>query len=263
MVVLTMPFKIAACGLSDIGLVRQNNEDVWGEIQDYRLYAIADGMGGHRAGEVAAREAINALFKELQGPLSHKRHISMQKMRDLLMQAFEKVNAKVYQLSREDDMLKGMGTTLCCVYFHEQGVICAHVGDSRIYRMRTKKLEQLSSDHSLLRELIELGQLSEQQASEFLYRNIITKAIGTEPTVEPSIYTFDIASGDIYMMCTDGLSDLVPLEEMESIINKEQSIEKAAHKLVLTAKDKGGFDNITVVLMQVSEHEKKPHISRQ
>lgn len=255
MVVHTMPYTVAAYGLSDVGLIRQNNEDVWGEIPELRLYALADGMGGHRAGEIAARKAVDTLLELVQQAHYHKRKCSLHKMRDTISHSFEQVNTAVYQLSRDDEHLKGMGTTLCSVYFHEQGVICAHVGDSRIYRLRDKKLEQLTSDHSLLRELIELGQLNDQQASEFLYRNIITKAIGTEPTVEPSVCAFDAAVGDIYLMCTDGLSDLVSHQELEAILNREKSLSKACHKMVNTAKERGGFDNITVVLMQIQSYE--------
>jgi protein phosphatase len=145
-----------------------------------------------------------------------------------------------------------MGTTLCCLSFHPEGLIYAHVGDSRIYRLRQGQLEQLTQDHSLLRELIELGQLSEQQAEEFLYKNIITKAIGTELSVEPSVAQTNLEEGDVLLMCTDGLTDLVCRKEMQELLNRYPE-EEAVQMLVGKAKENGGYDNITIILVKVKE----------
>ena len=168
------------------------------------------------------------------------------------MDMIQEVNTSIYQLAKQQIKLKGMGTTLCCLLFHPEGLLYAHVGDSRIYRYRDTKLEQLTIDHSLLRELIDLGQLSEQQAEEFLYNNIITKAIGTELCVEPAIEQTSIQIGDQFMMCTDGLSHLLSLTEIESILSQE-SEEAAVKCSVRAAKRRGGYDNITVVLVKVQE----------
>lgn len=263
MVKQAMPYKILAFGHTDKGLVRQNNEDVWGEVAELGLFVLADGMGGHRAGEVAAREAVAVLCRLVRKALEQKETPSIQEMVYILERSIEQVNSAVYKLGRSDDQLRGMGTTICCLQFHREGAIYAHVGDSRIYRLRAKKLEQLTSDHSLLRELIDLGQINEDESSEFLYKNIITKAIGTEPTVEPSIHVCDIADGDLFLMCTDGLSDLLTKDDMEAIINRAPTIRDAGKTLVACAKERGGYDNITIVIMQVQEvNEKKQDLSR-
>lgn len=242
MVVHIMPYNILAFGLSDIGLVRQNNEDVWAELPDIRFFVLADGMGGHQAGEIAAREAVNALcgIVEKKFKAHHRHPLSLLDAQAIIQRAIEQVNSHVYKMGRADDELRGMGTTLCCIYFHEKGVVYAHVGDSRIYRWREKKLTQLTKDHSLLRELVDLGQLSEHQAGDFLYKNIITKAVGTEPKVEPSVHTTEVVPHDIYLICSDGLSDLLTLQQIEKIINKTHSLQDCAKELIKSAKAEGG-----------------------
>lgn len=258
-----MSLKISSCGLSDVGLVRQNNEDVWAELPDFHFFALADGMGGHQAGEVAAKEAIDTLCRLIKKSFKTKPK-SLEESKNLIRSAFEHVNAYIYKLGRSSSELKGMGTTLCSLYVQEDGVIYAHVGDSRIYRMRNGSLEQMTKDHSLIRELVELGQINEMQASDFLYKNIITRAIGTESIVETSIEITDIQSGDIYILCSDGLSDLLTLEEMNTIINEETLLFSAVKKLVDSSKAKGGHDNVTVVMVKITEdNETKENISRQ
>ncbi|MCE5317244.1 MAG: Stp1/IreP family PP2C-type Ser/Thr phosphatase [Parachlamydia sp.] len=256
--------KVLATGLSDIGLVRENNEDVWAEVPQKRFYILADGMGGHLAGEVAAREAVDELIALINDDLgSQMEQVGLEEARHLLAAAIGEVNIHVYRMGRKDPALRGMGTTLCCLYFHPQGVIYAHVGDSRIYRMHENQLTQVSKDHSLLRELVDLGELTERQAEEHAYKNIITKAIGTEPSVDPAVQSCDTVDGDLYMMCTDGLSDLLSRKEMEEILLAASSLKKAANELVAVAKEKGGYDNITVVIAKVNEKPRKKHLPGQ
>lgn len=262
--VQTKLYKITAVGISDLGLVRQNNEDSWGELSKYNFYVIADGMGGHQAGEVAAKETVSRLCKEMSKVLDDvDEDYSLDEVRHLVMDTIEVVNRQVFQMGRKDPDLRGMGTTLCCLLFHPKGVIYAHVGDSRIYRYRNHKLQQLTKDHSLVRELVELGQLNERQAGDFLYRNIITKAIGTESHVVPSARVSDLKNGDVYLMCTDGLSDPVSVQEIEELINNTTNLPELATALVNTAKEKGGFDNITLVLARVTKDERRKSLSRQ
>ena len=153
MVMQTMRYKIAAVGISDIGRVRQNNEDVWGEIPEHHFFVLADGMGGHQAGEVAAREAIDHLSKSAKKIRSRDRLELMIELRH----AIEKANQWVYRLGKKTDSLNGMGTTLCCLIWSEDMVVYAHVGDSRVYRYRDKKLELLTQDHSLLAKWLKIG----------------------------------------------------------------------------------------------------------
>jgi serine/threonine protein phosphatase PrpC len=257
-----MAYKISIYAQSDPGLVRQNNEDAWVAIPESRLFILADGMGGHRAGEIAAKEAIESLSNTMTKLFQSKPNLSLQEARQALQQAIEQANHLVYRLSRREEHLKGMGTTLCCVYFHEEGVICAHVGDSRIYRLRKGKLDLLTVDHSLVRELIDLGQLNEAQAPNFLYKNILTRAIGTEPTVEPSLHVEKCVQGDIYLICSDGLSDMLTHSQIAMILNRTSTIEDAGKSLISAAKQRGGHDNITVVMMQVQESHETSPISR-
>lgn len=254
-----MAYKLTSAGISDIGLVRQNNEDVWKQLPKKRFYFLADGMGGHKAGEVAAREAIAKLVDIIENdPRFTGSSLHMEEARSLISHAIQDANSHVYNLGRQDPELRGMGTTLCCLFFHPEGLVYAHVGDSRIYRLRNKKLQQMTKDHSLLRELLELGQLNETQAEDFAYKNIITKAIGTEPHVHPSVRLIDVASDDIYMMCSDGLSDMVKKEEMETILNQKITLKEITEQLVALANEHGGNDNITIVTVKVQgAHEKK------
>ncbi|MDP1835294.1 MAG: Stp1/IreP family PP2C-type Ser/Thr phosphatase [Chlamydiales bacterium] len=249
-----MTYKVSASGLSDIGLVRQKNEDVWGQIPEHHIYILADGMGGHRSGDVAAREAVSALTRILKEKLpslpDDQRTIF--DVGGCIRQAIEEANRVVYELSKTDDSLKGMGTTLCCLHIHDEGLIYAHVGDSRIYRLRAGDLEQLTEDHSLLRELVAAGQIREQNAGDFVYKNIITKAIGTEPIVEPSVAVRDLESGDTFLLCSDGLSDLLQKDSIEEILKSDKDMNVIAQRLVDAAKARGGHDNITVVLIRVT-----------
>lgn len=245
------PFKVLATGLTDIGLVRQNNEDVWSSEPQVGLYVIADGMGGHQAGEIAARETVKALCKAVKLKIPTLEANTISDVSSFLKRAVIHVNGVVYKLGRTKPELRGMGTTLCCLLFHSKGLAFAHVGDSRIYRLRGNKFEQLTKDHSLFRELVDKGQLNEEQITDFLYKNIITKAMGTEPKIEPTVATKRVNDGDIYLMCTDGLSDLLASEEMSKIITSALTIEEAAQNLIAAANDKGGRDNVTVVIAKV------------
>lgn len=254
-----MLYKVSVCGASDIGLVRQNNEDSWRELQEEQFFVLADGMGGHQAGEIASKETVDHLCTLFRQHFSSLSSINLTDAQDFLCELIQQVNLTVYQMGRERQDLKGMGTTLCCILLHPEGLIYGHVGDSRIYRFRQHKLEQLTHDHSLLRELIDQGQLNEQQAEEFLYKNIITKAIGTEPYVEPTLTHSTLEIGDILLMCTDGLSDLVGHAEMETILDQMPQ-QDAVKQLIKRAKQKGGYDNITIVLVKVQDRY-DPHLS--
>lgn len=246
-----LPYQVLTVGLSDIGLVRQNNEDVWAQLPALGLYLLADGMGGHQAGEIAARETVASLCKLLKKKLVASKKYTFDETQDLLRRAIIHVNSLVYKMGRANQELRGMGTTLCSLLFHQEGVIFAHVGDSRIYRLRDDQFEQLTKDHSLFRDLVEQGQLNDMQATGFLYKNIITKAIGTEPKVDPTVTSSSIQIGDTYLMCTDGLSDLLSAKEIAGILKESISKEAAAEALVKRANAEGGRDNITVVIAKI------------
>jgi PPM family protein phosphatase len=246
-----MHYTISIYGASDVGLVRQNNEDFWAQIPEEQFCALADGMGGHQAGEIAARETVSRLCQLLHKQLTVASK-TLEEVKQLFYILIQEVNQFIFRMGTESQELRGMGTTLCFLYFHPEGLIYGHVGDSRIYRLRRSQLEQLTHDHSLLREMIDLGQLNEQQAGEFAYKNIITKAIGTEPYVEPSIENSAIEAGDLLLMCSDGLTDLLTHEEIEYILAQTPENEMPK-QLVKKAKLRGGYDNITVVLVKVQD----------
>jgi protein phosphatase len=225
---------------------------------------LADGMGGHQAGEVAAGETVKALcriFKKRTArgefPMATLDETSL-----LLKRAIMYVNGRIFKLGRAQEELKGMGTTLCCLLFQDDQLIIAHVGDSRIYRFRKNTLVQLTKDHSLLSNLVDQGQLSTSQASDFVYKNIITKAIGTEPRVEPTVSVLPVEAADVYMMCSDGLSDLVGADEIAKILATAPSLASATEQLIATANLHGGRDNITVVLTHVEGPHEAQHIPR-
>ncbi len=230
-------------GLSDIGVTRLNNEDVWIACPEFGFFAIADGMGGHRAGEIAAKEAIEHLSNSVkkiknQGPIEWMIE---------LRHAIEKANQWVYRLGKNDDTLSGMGTTLCCLIWTEEAVIYAHVGDSRIYRFRSTKLELLTQDHSLLARWLKIGKESH---TPFPYKNVITRAVGTAPRANPEIAVSNHEPGDLFLLCTDGLSDVLSLDDIEIIINRSPDMETASQRLIQKAKIKGSSDNITILMVQ-------------
>ncbi len=248
-----MPYQITACGLTDVGSVRQRNEDVWQELPAHHLYVLADGMGGHRAGDVAAREAVNALCQIIPEKLAraNSEGDSLSYIRSSLRLAIEEANRTVYLMGKSDEGFRGMGTTLCCVLCWDNKLIYGHVGDSRIYRLRSGELEQLTDDHSLYQELKSKGALPAIEKDEFSYKNIITKAVGTEPIVEPSIGMDELLPGDLILICSDGLTDMVGTEEIRTLLTQPHSLEELTHSLISAALNHGGLDNITAVLVAV------------
>ena len=255
-----MPYTYEACGLSDIGLVRENNEDVWAEIEEINFFVLADGMGGHQAGEVASREAVSHLLRLVRKAFKTTKKKSVNEAAKAIKHAIVQVNTIVYRISKSKKELGGMGSTLCCLLLHEEGAVFAHVGDSRIYRFRGGHIEQMTRDHSLFRELVDLGQLSEAYAPDFAYKNIITRAIGTEPKVEVSVDICDIEPDDIFLLCSDGLSDLLTPAEMQTILKEDKSVDQWVQALISAANARGGVDNVTSVLIHIHE---KDHLSRQ
>ena len=244
-------------GLSDIGLNRANNEDVWVALPEIGFFALADGMGGHQAGEVAAKEAIEHLCFSIR---NFSPSLSPPDLVPAFRKAIEKANRRVYELGRELALLSGMGTTLCCLYWTPEAVIYCHVGDSRIYRLRGGKLELLTQDHSLFaRFLARFKHLGEEPRSPYPYKHVITRAVGTSRKANPEIAIATHEPGDLFLLCSDGLSDVLELRDIEKILEHSPSLEESAAHLIEKAKIKGSSDNITVLL--VNQHAN--HLSRQ
>ncbi len=255
---MTVP-QLIAFGASDVGLGRANNEDAWTALTDIGFFVLADGMGGHKAGEVAAKEAIDTLCKAVR-TLAETPSLSFTELIVRLRQAIEKANRWVYEMGRGSQTLHGMGTTLCCVYWTHEAVLYAHVGDSRIYRFRAAKCEQLTTDHSLFAKWLSFGKIAEECVTPFPYKNVITRAIGTSTQVHPEIAVSTFEPGDLFLLCSDGLSDVLSPSDMEKILGRSDSLQQAANRLIEKAKIKGSSDNITVLIIQ---HEQQNLLRQQ
>ncbi|MEM7174725.1 MAG: Stp1/IreP family PP2C-type Ser/Thr phosphatase [Chlamydiota bacterium] len=256
------PFTLTAHGSSDIGLVRLNNEDVWSTLKEHGFFILADGMGGHNAGEIAAKEAVQAaclsvkkFFTSAAKPLTPLAISSASKA------SIEAANRWVYRLGKEKKDYKGMGTTLCTLLFHDQSLIYGHVGDSRIYRLRNFKLDQLTADHSLKNALISQGKITAHSSKPFPYKNVLTKAVGTHPHVEPDIQITPVNRDDVYLMCSDGLTDYVDHQKIHRVLAQDRNPKSAIQTLIQLAKKHGGNDNITIVIVRVDEAQKH-HLPR-
>ena len=235
-------------GVTDPGKVRKNNEDslLVGEGRDETLFAVADGIGGFEAGEVASSIATEAL-KELE-PLSP------------LEDAIREANRRILAAARGDEKLSGMGTTVVAMRFggtrEEPTAEISHVGDSRAYLLRGGDLKPVTEDHSLVAELVRSGDLTRAQASEHPQKNLITRALGAEEEVDVDTAVLPIEAGDRLLLCSDGLSDMVPETRMLDLLTSHpEDTEKTAHALVRAALDAGGADNITVVIVDVREED--------
>lgn len=247
---LMMPL-IESFGLSDIGTTRSNNEDVWAELPDDHFYILADGMGGHLGGEVAAKESVLNVCDSLESFLRQHPHPSIPAVKTQLKQAFAKANRWIRSLAHQHPDLSGMGTTLCCSLILGNEMVYANIGDSRIYRFRNK-LELLTEDHSLRQELLAQGELDEETAADFPRKNILTRALGISSIAEPDIHQTHIHPGDIYFLCSDGLHDAISDRQMETILRQHPSIKEAAIALIEAAKNAGGTDNITILILKIN-----------
>jgi serine/threonine protein phosphatase PrpC len=246
---MNRPLRLKFFGLSDIGLVRPNNEDVWTALPDIGFFALADGMGGHLSGEVAAKEAIEHLSNifgsnPLPSPFCSK------KMSEQMRESIESANQWVYRMSKKKSTLAGMGTTLCCLHWTPHAVIYAHVGDSRIYRLRNGKLDLLTQDHSLFAKWLAMGKRAQECGTPYPYKNVITRAIGTHPRSNPEIASCPYEPNDLFILCTDGLTDVLSNEDIKKIIDRSTDLSIAAERLIQKAKIMGSNDNITVLMIQ-------------
>jgi PPM family protein phosphatase len=225
--------------LTDVGRQRQSNEDSYLEREP--LFAVADGMGGARAGEVASRMAVEAFDSATKDAAPE----------ELLRGVAREANRRIYEMAQGDTEHAGMGTTLTAAMVTGREVAVGHVGDSRLYRLRSGRLERLTEDHSLVEELMRQGRLTPEEAETHPQRSIITRALGPEPDVDVETFTDPARDGDVYLICSDGLSGMVSEDEMASIVEGAGSLAKAARQLVDAANGAGGKDNITVVLFRL------------
>ena len=235
---------VEQAGRTDVGRQRTANEDSL--VVSPPMFAVADGMGGAKAGEVASALAVEAV--EDARRLGRARRGAA---RGIVREA----NRRIYDLAVADESRRGMGTTLTLAKVHGDEVSIAHVGDSRAYRMRDGELAQLTRDHSLVAELERSGQITAEAAEHHPQRSIITRALGPEPDVEVDTYTLAGRDGDLFLICSDGLTSMISDDEVASILRSAASLDEAANALVLAANQSGGKDNITVILFRLGEGE--------
>lgn len=243
---------------TDPGMVRSHNEDSIASVPDKGLVVLADGMGGYNAGEVASGMATTVLTTELQQMLAEHAPFEVDPQSGqkaalkMLQQQIAKANTSIYQASQSQPQYAGMGTTLVVALFYDNRMMAAHIGDSRLYRLRGSEFSQVSKDHSLLQEQIDAGMLTKEQAKHSSNKNLVTKALGIDPAVEPEIHEYDTQPGDIYLLCSDGLSDMVSDEDIGMTLQAlGANPNLAAQQLVQMANDNGGRDNVSVILVKV------------
>ena len=252
--------KLDCVGMSDTGRVREHNEDTIGTDPGIGLVVLADGMGGYKAGEVASGIAVrtvmglikDAVDREDLGTADEKTGLSRPGI--LLRDAIQRANKIIYQTAKTQAHCEGMGTTVAAGLFFDDRLTMAHVGDSRVYRVRGGRIEQLTRDHSLLEELIARGFYTPEEAQRAATRNYVTRALGVETTVDVEITERPVARDDVFLRCSDGLSDMVEDEDIQLTVNTfGDNLEKLARQLVLLSNENGGRDNVSLVLVRVVE----------
>lgn len=243
---------------TDPGIVRSHNEDSIASDADKGIVVLADGMGGYNAGEVASCMATTVISTELQqmleeySPFDIDAQSGQTVAQSMLREQIAKANTSIYQAAQSQAQYAGMGTTLVVAMFHDNKVTVAHIGDSRLYRLRGDEFSQVTKDHSLLQEQIDSGLITPEQAKTSHNKNLVTRALGIDPEVEPEINDYDSQVGDIYLLCSDGLCDMVSDEDIGMAVQTlGANIKLCCQQLVQMANDNGGRDNISVILVKV------------
>jgi len=253
---LTQTLEIATC--TDPGMVRSHNEDSIAADPANGLVVLADGMGGYNAGEVASGMATTVIVTEMRQILANARPYEVDQKNNeeiaarLVREQVLKANTSIFQASQSQPQYAGMGTTLVVCLFYDNRVLVAHLGDSRLYLSRDGKFRQVTRDHSLLQEQIDSGLISLEQAKHAQHKNLVTRALGIDPGVEPEIHEYPARPGDIYLLCSDGLCDMVEDEDISMAVQAfSANLNMAASHLVQMANDNGGRDNVSVILVRV------------
>jgi len=252
--------KLRFVGLTDTGRVREHNEDTIASDADVGLLVLADGMGGYNAGEVASGIAVKTITQLVREAVEHQdlglvdAASSLSRPAIILRDAIQRANKIIYQTARTQPQCEGMGTTVVGALLHDNRIAIAHVGDSRLYRLRGQNFEQVTLDHSLLQELVDRGFYTPEEAQRAANKNYVTRALGVEPTVEVEIQEHPVQKGDIYLLCSDGLTDMVEDDDVHLTISTfGANLETVAKQLIQLSNDNGGKDNVSVVIAQVLE----------
>ena len=250
--------KIRYAAKTDVGMKRTHNEDYFSLIEDEQLFIVADGMGGHASGEVASKMAAETIGEfyartradeEVTWPYKMDRSLSY--IENRLVCAIKLANLRIFETSCRDIRYKGMGTTIVSTLVAGDKAYIGHVGDSRVYRVRDGGIQQMTRDHSLLEDYKEAKpDMTEEEERNFPHKNVITRALGMRETVQVDIRAHQIKSGDVFLLCSDGLSGMVPDEGINQIAANAKSLERAVAELVDAANRAGGTDNVTTLMLQ-------------
>jgi protein phosphatase len=257
---MTLKGKLTFVGQTDTGRVREHNEDTIANDLDVGLLVLADGMGGYNAGEVASGIAVKTITNLVREGLAREDLGSLDRATGLtrpsivLRDAITRANKIIYQTARSQAECEGMGTTVVAALFYDNRISIAHVGDSRLYRQRGSQIAQVTMDHSLLQELVDRGFYSPEEAQRAANKNYVTRALGVEPQVEVEVQEHPVDKGDIFILCSDGLSDMVEDEDIRLTISTfGANLDTVAKQLIQLANENGGRDNVSVVLAQAVE----------
>ncbi len=253
--VATNPLRIEVAGQTDVGRKRTHNEDNFAIMPEFGLYVVADGMGGHASGEIASRMAVESLREFFDATGSDPERTWPYKMdrsrgyeENRLITGIKLCNLRIYEAAQRNPKQRGMGTTLVSLFAVEDGVYVAHVGDSRVYRIRGSAIEQLTEDHSLLNDYKKMKRLTEEEERNFPHKNVIVRALGMKDTVKVDTRLEEPRVGDMMLLCTDGLCGPVSDEEILKVVLANRDLPSAVSQLIAAANQSGGPDNITCVI---------------
>jgi serine/threonine protein phosphatase PrpC len=250
--------RVRFSGETNVGMKRDHNEDSYYLPESERLAIVADGMGGHASGEVASRMAVETIvgfFRETQDEqeLTWPFKIDRGHRHDInrMTTAIKLANLKIHQEAQRNPACHGMGTTVVSTLFLEDALIVGHVGDSRLYRYREGLFDQLTEDHSLLNDYIKMKHLSPEEIAAFPHKNVIVRALGMKASVQVDVIVDAPRLGDVYLLCSDGLSGMVPDAEIGAMMANESDLDRVCDRLIATANGNGGLDNVTVVAVRL------------
>jgi protein phosphatase len=257
---MSLKGKLAHVECTDVGKVRDHNEDTIGAQPDIGLWVLADGMGGYNAGEVASGIAVKTILDMVTEACKREKRADIESstgyMRQtiVLRDAIHRANKVINQTAQSQPQCEGMGTTLVASLFYDNKVSIAHVGDSRMYRLRGNRFEQITMDHSLLQELVDRGFYSQEEAQRSTNRNYVTRALGVEANVEVEVQEIEVQKGDYFLMCSDGLPDMVEDEDIHLTISTfANDVRTVGEQLIKLTNDNGGRDNVSVILVRVAD----------
>ena len=250
--------EITSAGETNVGVKRSRNEDNLLKMPEENLFAVADGMGGHSSGEVASQIAVEGIanfFKATRQDEDITWPYKMDKNRpydeNRFIMSVKLANLRIFEASQREARYRGMGTTIAGVNFIDGDALVAHVGDSRVYRIRNKQMTQLTEDHSLLNDYIKAKKLTPDEIANFPHKNVIVRALGMKETVLVDLSRHTLQAGDIFVSCSDGLSGMVTDEELLEVVNSTTDLQEAVTILINKANEAGGVDNITVVVTRI------------